>query len=238
MIFDPRKQGIEPGIYRFDTISHVWGVPGIRTDEDFDLKKELNKLIEKEKTYTGIVDRDKGDFPRRLYFPTIEAFLETWKKGYEQGKPSFGTNIVYDKLGFELYYYNWDSQSDFFKIGDHTGIIQMGKRLDLDSIMILGDNNGMNDQRGYLNLGVNDFRRLKSYTFRDKKRGEKINLTSSEIKLLRNDISYYVFDVRDTFPFGTPNSLKSSGNMWAAIGINPHDVYAEVEKMGFVFPSN
>src|SRR3989338_1709908 len=119
----------------------------------------------------------------------------------------------------------------------------MGDRPDLNPILILGDNNGMNDQEGYLNLGVNDFRTLKVFVYRDvekngfiaRKKG-KPDLTLRTPKHLRDDLQYYVWPGEDRFPFNSPNNIKSLHNMWTAVGISPLEIYSAIEKLGFVFP--
>ena len=242
---------ISPGIYR-TKFSHINGVPGLRSvePESRDISRLLIDLISQDLTRGGLsavvtgeekID-ESGHWPQRTYFPSIEAFLDAWKRGYDTGVSQFGTNQVYNKLGFELFYVNWKPGSEFFSFGDHTGIEYMGNRADLNPIIILGDNNGMNDQSGYLNLGVNDFRTLKVLVYRELDNGRvvenvgKIDLTPATPKHLRDDIHYYVWSGPDRFPFGSPNSLKSSHNMWTAVGISPLEIYSALEKLGFVFP--
>lgn len=269
------EDGIKPGIYRID-FSFVHGVPGIREPENEDCKipKILERLIEEDKLFTkgSLFDQD-GRFCKRTYFPTITNFLRVWKKGYETGTSQFGTSRVYEKLGFEMFYVNWKPGTDFFEIGKHKGVSQLGEtrmdgsklREDLEPIIIIADNNGMNDQYGYLNLGVNDFRTRKVLVFREEDLGhtdeihlrdrrykqklptleskERIRfrpkaLTLVTPKNLRDDVNYYVWGGSDKFPFHSPNNLKSLHNMWTAVGISPLEIYAAVEDMGFVFPNN
>lgn len=243
---------MSPGIYRTN-FNSTNGVPGLRPAEfeSSNVPRVLEKLIAEDLTQRGLPARitgiektdERGYWPQRTYFPSIETFLEAWKRGYETSVSQFGTNQVYNKLGFELFYVNWKPGSPFFAIGDHEGIHVVGKRQDLNPILILGDNNGMNDQEGYLNLGVNDFRCLKVLVYRDedekgflrRKKG-KPNLTVRTPKHLRDDLNYYVWPGPDRFPFQPPNSLKSLNNMWTAVGINPRDVYSAIERLGFVFP--
>ncbi|MBL7056584.1 hypothetical protein ISS07_06745 [Candidatus Woesearchaeota archaeon] len=245
---------ITPGIYR-TSFSFVNGVPGLR-DAEFesaDITRTLTDLVVSDQTQEGFSEAitgsedvgEKGHFPKRTYFPSIDSFLDAWKRGYESGVSQFGTNPVYNKLGFELFYTNWHPGSEFFSFGDHEGIQHMGDRADLNPLLILGDNNGMNDQRGYLNLGVNDFRNLKVLVYREsdeegwtiKDNEQDVDLSSSNPKQLRTDIRYYVWPGENEFPFHSPNSLKSAHNMWTAVGISPLEIYSSVEKFGFVFPT-
>ncbi len=254
MILTPQEQeSILPGVYR-TSFNYTNGVPGIRPAESnsFNIPLELEELIKEDLTKKGhheiITGKEKpsvrGDWSKRTYFPSIDSFLDGWKKGYETNVSQFGTNQVYNKLGFELFYVNWKPNSDFFAFGKHEGIQYIGDRADLNPILILADNNGMNDQRGYLNLGINDFRKLKVYVYRktddegfrirDK---DKIDLTGNSPKILRNDLLYYTdYHEVEEFPFDSPNSLKSAKNMWTAVGISPIDIYSAIEKLGFVFP--
>lgn len=222
-----QEDGITPGIYRtlFNT---AHGVPGIR-EPRYESHK-ISTILERLRLIKGECIR----FQERAYFQTIEDFLETWSQGYIEGSPL-------EKKGFELFYVNWKRGSPFFKIGEHEGIRMMGDREDLKPIMILGDNNGMNDQDGYLNLGVNDFRNQTSLVYRlklnmmDGNREESIDLTSNNPKQLRTDLRYYLYDGQQKFPIDSPNPSKSRDNAWTAIGINPLRVYEEIENMGFIF---
>lgn len=225
-----QEDNIRPGIYR-TSLSNVHGVPGIREPqfESHGVPVVLERLI-------------KGDsIQKRTYFQTVKDFLEAWHQGYTTGQSQFGTSSIEPK-GFELFYVNWKPDSPFSKIGEHEGIRMMGDRADLNPIMILGDNNGMNDQKGYLNLGVNDFRNQISLVYRPswdeigEGRGEQVDLTSNTLKQFRNDLRYYVWNGQQKFPINSPNILKSLYNMWTAVGINPLEVYKEIENMGFVFP--
>lgn len=252
-----QEDGIRSGIYRINLGNFVYGVPEIREPENKDWKipNLLGKLAKEDKQFTSIPNREKGHQPKRTYFSSINEFLDTWKKGYESGRSQFGTNPVYEKQGFELFYVNWKPGTEFFSFGDHEGIHYMGgERADLDPIIILGDNNGMNDQFGYLNLGVNDFRTQKVLVYREKEHGytdephlrdrrfkktdvfRKKALTPEITKPLRDDLHYYVWPGEDGFPFTSPNNLKSMHNMWTAVGIDPLEIYQKVEDMGFIFP--
>lgn len=245
--------GISPGIYRTG-FSNVNGIPGLRPAEfeSANIPQLLEKLIAEDQTQHGlsaiITGKEKqgedGDWPQRTYFPSIEAFLDAWKRGYKTKVSQFGTNQYYNKLGFELFYVNWKPSSDFFSFGNHEGIKYMGDRPDLNPILILGDNNGMNDLTGYLNLGVNDFRTLKVLVYRElNEQGRAvrnegaIDLTPAAPKNLRDDLNYYAWAGEDKFPFNSPNSLKSYHHMWTAVGISPIEIYSAVEKLGFVFPA-
>ena len=253
MLLTPQEQErFTPGIYR-TSFSHVNGVPGLR-DAEFEsaeIDTILKKLRLEDMTNKGFSELitgnekpiEKGDWPKRTYFPSIDSFLDAWKKGYETKISQFGTNQFYEQLGFELFYVNWKPGSDFHNIGDHKGVKYVRDRADLDPKMILGDNNGMNDQNGYLNLGVNDFRTQRALVYREfDKDGYKtknegtIDLTPNNPKLLRGDIRYYVWTSHQEFPIKSPNSLKSAHNMWTTIGIDPKEIYAAIERMGFVFP--
>ncbi len=239
------KNQIQPGIYR-TKFAHIHGVPNLRESSyaDLNITEITQELIKKdmcEKGLSNIVIGNEpiietGVFPKRTYFSSIEDFLGTWRRGYELNISQFGYNSVYEKLGFELFYVNWDKTSEFFKFGNHKGIKYIGKRADLNPIIILADNNGMNDQNGFLNLGINDFRTEKVLVYRDDE-SEKENEFKDSPKILRDDRLYYFpFDEKDKFPFESPNPLKSMSNNWTMIGISPLEVYFEVEKLGFVFP--
>jgi hypothetical protein len=234
-----KEEGIKPGIYR-TIFSHMRGVPGIREPRfDESIPHLLEELAEEDELFDPNFKlpeegAKRGYWPKRTFFKSIKEFMDTWKKGYELGVSQFGTNRIYNKLGFELFYVNWKPGSEFFSFGDHEGISMVGSRADLNPIMILGDNNGMNDPSGYINLGVNDFRTQKVLVFRGEH--EKIDLTSKIKKPLRDDFCYYGRSGPDRFPFRSPNNLKSFQNMWTAVGINPLEVYQEIENMGFVFP--
>lgn len=261
------EDGILPGIYRINLGNHVYGVPGIREpeNEDWKISNLLAELFVEDEPFDPdfkLPEKDpgRGHWPKRTYFSGIEDFLDTWKRGYESERSQFGTNKYSNKHGFELFYVNWHPDTPFFKIGDHEGIHYMGgERADLRLPIILGDNNGMNDQYGYLNLGVNDFRTQKVLVFRERRFGyedelhlrdkrfkpknrnqtqkfRKSALTREIPKPLRDDLHYYCWSGEDRFPFISPNNLKSLHNMWTAVGIDPSEIYKAVEDLGFVFP--
>lgn len=251
MLLTPQEQERFPvGIYRVN-FNKVNGVPGVREAEfeRSDISTILHTLIDEDMTRAGFSETITGEedvglnghWPKRTYFADIEQFLDAWARGYETGISQFGTNQVYNKLGFEMFYVNWKPETDFYSFGDHAGITMMGRRADLDPVIIIGDNNGMNDQEGYLNLGVNDLRSQRVLVYRKTDANgfpdeENVDLAPSHPKQLRSDIRYYVWPGEDRFPFRSPNSLKSDGKMWTSIGISPLDIYAAVEARGFVFP--
>ena len=242
-------KNIKPGIYRTD---HLWNenVPRIIKDN-----RVGNNIVE---TLTSIIEDDSILFPsnddtpihrrndNRTFFPSSKSFLDTWMDGYREGESQFGENKFYNNLGFELFYVNWHEGSDYFSIpesiGTHNGISIHGDSL--DTIMICSDINGMCDQSGYMNLGVNDFRNQKVLIYRAKGENdgqEPYQPTSySELpdktKQLRDDLNFYLWDGKERFPFNSANPGKSGGSKWHTIGISPLEIYAELEKKGFVFP--
>jgi len=229
------EDGINSGIYR-TAFSHVNGIPEIReVDDEYSIRKICDKLIKED----GI-----QDIPTRTYFPTIDEFLEAWKTGYTENKSQWDRNPAYRKFGFEMFYINWKPSTEFFEIGNHKGIKNLRERMDLNPIMILADNNGMNDL-SYLNLGVSDFRTQKVLIFREqdisKRRSNAVDLTPNTKKLLieqDDNFSYYEPGENRGFPLTPPNTGKSYLNRWTAVGINPLSIYEAIENMGFVFPKN
>ena len=188
------KYQIQPGIYRIK-FGHINGVPNLREASytGLNITEITQKLIKEDMCKKGLSNiitgnepiLETGVFPKRTYFSSIEDFLETWKRGYELNVSQFGYNNVYEKLGFELFYVNWDKTSEFFKFGKHKGIRYIGDRADLNPIIILADNNGMNDQNGFLNLGINDFRTEKVLVYRDDE-SEKENEFNDNSKIFLN----------------------------------------------------
>lgn len=240
---------MKPGVYRAD---HLWNenVPGVIENNNVgnNIVRTLNEIIEDDLVLFPSNDETPNHRRNnnRTYFPSAKSFLDSWMEGYEQGESQFGENKFYNYLGFELFYVNWHEGSDFFSFpehfGTHSGISSYGDKL--DPIMICSDINGMCDQSGYMNLGVNDFRDQRVLVYRAK--GEldgqepyestPYSELLSKSKQLRNDIQFYLYDGTERFPFDSANPGKSGGSKWHMVGISPLDIYSELEKKGFVFP--
>ena len=256
MELSKRDGNIKPGIYRRSLFSRMNGIPGILNAEyeNQSVENILKNILKDDMVlqgYSKIVDGNEeisknNYWPKRTFFKSIDDFLKTLIRGYKLGVSQFGHNQIENELGFELFYVNWKPDSEFYRIGSHEGL-RGGNNPFLinNSIIILGDNNGMNDKSGFLNFGVNDFRNEKVLVFkyvdddgfREYDREE--NYFGPENKLLRDNLYYYSSGRCDgeEFPFKSPNILKSTQNHWTLIGIPPHEVCAAVERIGFQFPN-
>src|SRR3989338_3637715 len=94
---------ISSGIYR-TYFSGINGVPDLRPAEFeyANIPQILERLIAEDQTQHGlsavITGKEKADgrgyWPQRTYFPSIEPFLDAWKRGYEMGVSQFGVNQV------------------------------------------------------------------------------------------------------------------------------------------------
>ena len=227
---------ISPGIYR---TSHLpYGSPNLKDPNNDGLIKELKGL-------TTSADPDKGKY--KDFYKSPDEFLDTWIKGYldfpdTAGKFKDESHLLPLAKGFELFYVNWHPEDPHYRVGGRE-LVFNGSRLEY--IMLASDINGMNDQKGYMNVGVNDFENERILVWRGK--DDKIrNIPYQELpnitkKTLRDDISFYVWDYPEEFPFHSPNLLKSYSaggykGTWIMIGFNPEDVYAKFKELGFVFP--
>ena len=233
---------ISPGIYRF---SHrLVGRPNLDDPDNDGLIKTLTEV-------KGQKGPDNGRLPN--YVASPEEFLDLWMKGYGDFPDTAGQypdqgHLAPRSKGFELFYVNWHPEDPHHRIGGREMTRAGGERLEY--MMIASDINGMNDQSGYMNVGVNDFDHERVLVWRGKKPDEVFEfggpipyneLPHIESKPMRDDISFYVFNHPDRFPFDSPNLLKSAGGggangVWTMIGFKPEAVYSKLQDMGFVFP--
>ncbi len=195
-----------------------------------DIAGEVSALL------SGIKESD-GKNNKRTYFSSPRDFLESWRTGYEKWASWFWESL-YDALGFELYYVDIDTKSDFFRIGEHTGFWWREK--EISPFLLCADANWLYDQKWYMNLWVNDIsdKRVKVYRWKDEHNKNiwyELVSQRSYSKHLSLGKSFYVWDFPENFPFWSANALKSSGNMWHMIGHTPQELYSELEKIGFTF---
>lgn len=220
---------INPGIYRF---SHAMeGPPNLNDPHD-----ELVKLLKRIRT-TRIVQ----DYPD--FYPDPSQFLSAWMRGYrdfpDTSKLYLDRSYLSPQVkGFELYYVNWHPSASHFKIAGRKGITPASR---LKHTMLVSDINGMCDQRGYMNVGINDFTRRSVLVWRgeDEETHEPIpyEKLADMDKRLRDDLHFYVWSGKENFPFDSPNLLKAAGvrGTWTIIGYEPEEVYSELQKLRFIF---
>ncbi len=236
-------QSIESGIYRVGGL-HTAAIPGETIER---MQRSLAEILNEKKERDSIINPRKaenGFFPMRTFFRDAEEFLDTWIEGYREWETQFGENKSYNKMGFELHYVNWDKESNFYSIPKEDSPfnhewISLNR---LNPLLICADANELYDQRGYMNLWVNDFQSKQALVYRWKREENKIPY--SEVsrhdfeKELRNDISYYVWDEKEFFPFSSANPIKANKNVWHMIGISPLDIYQKLEDLNFKFPES
>ncbi|MBI2147771.1 hypothetical protein HYU19_04840 [Candidatus Woesearchaeota archaeon] len=221
---------ITPGIYRF---SHIpVGKPNTENPDNDRLIRILRKRMD-----------TSPDLAHPDFYPTPADFLSTWMRGYvdfpdTSGKYPDTSHLNPEEKGFELFYVNWDSRHPHFRIDAHDGISSAGR---VEYRMLVSDINGMCDQRGYMNLGVNDLKKERVLVFRGLD-AEDRPIPYAELagidKLLRDNLHFYVWDGKQRFPFDSPNLLKSGGarGTWTMVGFEPEAVYDALKNLEFHFP--
>lgn len=228
---EQEAQHIIPGIYR----GSIWIDPP-------DLKEPDNdEFIRQARQLRQTSPDDCPDF-----HPTPHAFLSAWITGYRDFPDT--REEVNDRgysnprvKGFELEYINWHPESRHYTIAGNEGLFAQGTRF--HRTLLASDINGMNDQRGYMNVGVNDLVNERVLVWRgvyDGDISEPIpyrEVWSAE-KIFREDLHFYVWNGKENFPFISPNPLKARGvgGDWTMVGFEPEEVYDVFKKMGFVFP--
>src|SRR3989344_6218088 len=176
------------------------------------------------------------------FYPTSDAFLEAWITGYRDFPDTAGAyedrSYINPRVkGFELDYINWHPGSRYFSIGGTDALFAEDTRF--HRFMIASDINGMNDQYGYMNVGINDFENERALIWR----GVLNDALSDKLpyqtvwnmkKPLREDLHFYLWSGKENFPFESPNCLKSGGvdGQWTMIGIEPEEVYNAFVKRG------
>lgn len=109
--------------------------------------------------------------------------------------------------------------------------------------MIASDINRMNDQHGYMNVGINDFEHERVLVWRGVFEDDLSNPIPYDLvwkfrKQLQDDLHFYCWDGKQTFPFESPNCLKSAGihGDWTMVGFEPEELYDAFRKIDFIFP--
>jgi len=234
---------IAPGVYR--GLGRSLGPPfHINDKHDEGLVAALAKIRKSEWEAHG------KKYPNYVSSPS--EFLDMWIAGYKEFPKTSdqyfdGGHLSPKDKGFELYYVNWREGHSHNVIARTNMVYEARELKRLQPVMLASDINGMNDQKGYMNVGINDFEskrvlvwRSNDESFYDRKNVPYDVVVKINPKVMHDDIKFYVWDIPDHFPFESPNLLKSgrggANSHWTLVGFEPQEVYAKFQQMGFVFP--
>jgi len=227
---------IEPGIYR-TTIPTVHGLP-LEPGQSISSDNTLVEMLRKVKSRTIQHPTQEGvEYP--CFFSSPDDFLDTWISGYTNFKNSDASHLDRRQKGFELYYTNWHPEQEMF---DKAGLGYP------PAIMLATDTNNPYFGEGYMNIGINDLVNERHLVWKgtpmhevlripDREKAYSIDKIMKMEKELHEGQLTILWMIKNTFPLGSPNELKATGNQWTLIGYDPSQVYAGFGRLKFNFPA-
>jgi len=228
---------IKPGVYRVKFEYNSSGTIGVRRHEE-DLVSALNRIrktdmcieLPRKWSYPEVIkknDKIVENTLQRTFFKSIEEFIETWMRGYREGRSQFGYGAE-EKLGFVLEAFDLQGTRLEDNVTFENGIIHLLNPSSSPST-ILVDTNTSSTDTSRLELIVRDIpqERVLSYC----REGENTDLTY-------NNPPEKQLIVREEIPSDFRSICRDlQQTHFTLLGYNSDQVYRELEeKFGFKFP--